>query len=162
MAKRVWAAQSKRNSWFHFLLVVVGLILGMCNFPAKAFMTSDEEQFRADEKEALSRARDFQKTIRAREREARDLEEAGHEETVKREKAEARREAIREDFVRLRNEAPSEDVTREQLEREDTAEKDAEIRKMDEIRRDYVKKRNEVRAVIEHDAHIDENKEYGL
>jgi hypothetical protein len=125
-------------------------------------MESEDAQFRGDLKEATARARDFKKTIEDRDREVKELERAGYGEAAKRVEADRARDEIRRDFIRERNNQPSQELAHDRLEHEDDLEKEKEQKQMEEYRKEYVRKRDSVRAVIEHDAHIDENLEYGL
>ena len=126
------------------------------------FMDSEDQQFKGEIKEAIGRARDFNATIGEREREEAARERYGNEEIAEHERTQRAQEARREAFVAERNAKPSEEATKDWLERDDDIRKAKEAQQMEANRKEYIKKRNDARSIIERDAHIDENREYGL
>jgi hypothetical protein len=154
--------KSLRRAAFAGALGSVAIMILWTGVPAAAFMASDEQQFAADISEAKARAHDFQKTLDRISEQEKERESSAylmHEERLRDDDA---TDSSRREFVRERNNRPSEDEERERLEIADDKlkEKDAEV--MEAYRRQYIEKRNQVRAIIDRDAFIDETKEYGL
>lgn len=143
-------------------LGVIAAVLLLMADPASCFITSEDQQFQADIAEAKARAKDFQKTMDRIDRDQRLLESYGPEKSRQRVKDAEEEEQARRDFVRIRNNRPSELLERDRLERDDEWQKKQFEAQMDVYRRDYVRKRDRVRTVLERDAYIDSAREYGL
>lgn len=145
------------------LVALILCLLSLLSAPkAFAFIASEDQQFQVDIDEAKSRAHDFKRTLKRNADDDAALEAAGATAGEGRVREAKVKEREREAFVRERDARPSEEFAREQLEQEDDREKQREREQMDLNRRQYVHKRDRVRRVMERDAYIDENLEYGL
>ena len=130
---------------------------------AKAFLVSEEQQFKLDIDEAKSRARDFRGYLERLAKEARERQIGADVIKREREKAEREEAKAREEYTRIRNSKPVDDETaRLRLEKQWEKEQADLEKRMEEARKAYVRNRERVRQVLERDAYIDEAAEYGL
>lgn len=154
----------RRSSWQTVFVSSLTLVVGLSLLPraARALGESEDEIFQQDLREARTRAKDFnaQKLREATE----DLQRQQGAKEVKKERTEFENfiEHQRQTYIRDRNARPSEWREQARLERADDEKKLAEDKQMEKNRRDYKKKRQRVLRLIETEAHIDENQEYGL
>ena len=129
---------------------------------AKAFGESEDQLFQEDISEAKARAKDFniQRVREATE----DLKRQEGAKEVKRERAdwEESQERLRKNYVKDRNARPSEWLEQARLERQFDERQIADEKQMEKSRREFKQKRARVLKLIQSEAHIDENQEYGL
>lgn len=158
------ADKSTMRSWSAalFSISILSLVVVCAPLEAKAFGLSEDQQFQLDIDEARVRARDFQKTLDRFAREDAEREQGAKLIGRERVREEEIRERARLDYIRERDNRPSEDEARERMERASEKEFEREAQVMEANRRSYVHKRDRVREVIEKSARIDEKKEYGL
>lgn len=153
----------KANHGF-FMVWAFALAVTVVSAPrlAHAYGETEDQLFEEDLHEARVRAKDFsvQKLREVKEDLAR---QSGSVEVKKdRQQFEAEQEKSRRSFVKERNSKPSDWQTEARLEREFDTRKLAEDREMDKYRRSYKQKRARVYKLIQTEAHINENDEYGL
>lgn len=145
-------------------LIVIALLLILTAAPrlARAYGSSERDEMKADIREAINRARDFSRQKVEEATEDLERQKGAKEVKEKRAKFEAEQEAEREEFVRERNERPSDFLTQARLERAFDEEKVLEDREMERSRKQYSKDHKKVERIIEKKAYINENEEYGL
>lgn len=127
-----------------------------------AFVTSEEEQFKADIREAISRARDFQRTMDRLKQEEIERERLGYLEKERKKREEEMRERARAAYVAERDRRPDPEIERERLERAYQRLLEQEERKREEARIRYIQARDRMREVLRREAYINEMVEYGL
>lgn len=146
-----------------FLRIVIAcvstLVVGSLG---QAFMISDEHQFQAEINEAISRARDFQRTMDRLKQEELERERFGYLEKEKRKREEEERERARQAYVTERNLRPDPRIEQERLERQYQKQLEREERKMEEARKRYIQARDRMREILRREAYINEMVEYGL
>ena len=140
----------------HAITIILFAATVLAAVPTWAFITSDEEIWRADIDEGKRRAQDFKEHIR-RERQAEaEREQSAGEFSGERFARQQQYEKLRSEYISERDARPDEGLERERLEKQYEAERATREREMEIQRRAYVVNRALVREVLAREAYIDE------
>ena len=129
---------------------------------AHAIGESEDELMQAQVTAARTRVSDFKNYLESvKQRKTEDVQAA---EEIKRERAiEAEKlEVSRREFIRERNARPTNEAEQERLEAANDILEARQEEEMNQERLTYIGKRLRVRSIMEKEASIDENLEYGL
>lgn len=144
-----------------FPIAFFGIVIGGWE-RAGAFVRSDEELMEASIKETRARAHDFHRYRERAIKMNQERESAASEILEKRRRGVAAMERARSEFVRRRDQRPSQEAWNEKMEREAEEQRNRESAAMEKARLHFLRMRARVIDLNEREARIDEAEEYGL